>query len=301
MLVRFDDASFGGLLDSAAQALTYDRDLIEARKARQQAAIAAATAQKERAAAMAQLRTVRAQTAVVKSTASQERVTAEQAARAEAARRAKAATLLSEQRLATQTEKAGTQTARAGTTRDAAEQARTLAQAGQQSQTGQPPAKQATTPSSPLSLEPSPRVVPVSALSPSFGADSMPANKPNILQALLPNIHIDPIRPQDWVQTPAERQAALARRTAAEQADIMRQVRKENPAVDTAMSAGKMALGVAVGTGIAAGIAALAGPMIEPAVTRTEAAKVGGASYVATIGLMLGGAAAIKAVRGNKA
>jgi hypothetical protein len=299
MPVRFDDASFGGLLDSAAQALTYDRALIEARKARQQAAIAAATAQKERATAKAQLRTVRAQTAAVKSTASQERLTAEQAARAEAARRAKAATLLSEQRLATQTEKAGTQTARAGTTRDAAEQARTLAQAGQQSQTGQSPAKQATTPSS-LSLEPSPRVVPVSALS-SFGADSMPANKPNILQALLPNIHIDPIRPQDWVQTPAERQAALARRTAAEQADIVRQVRNENPAVDTAMSAGKVALGVAIGTGLAAGIAALAGPMIEPAVTRTEAAKVGGASYVATIGLMLGGAAAIKAVRGSKA
>lgn len=88
MPVRFDDASFGGLLDSAAQAFTYDPALIEARKARQQAAIEAATARKGRAAARAQLRTVRAQTAAVKSTASQERVTADQAARAEAARRA---------------------------------------------------------------------------------------------------------------------------------------------------------------------------------------------------------------------
>lgn len=125
----------------------------------------------------------------------------------------------------------------------------------------------------------------------------MPADKPNFLQALLPNIHVDPIR----FQSPAERQEALVRRAAAEQADIARQIRQENPAVDKAMSAGKMALSVAVGTGIAAGIAALVGPKIEPAMTSTEAAKVGGASYVGAIGLMLGGAAAIKAVNKGKA
>ena len=128
----------------------------------------------------------------------------------------------------------------------------------------------------------------------------MPADKPNLLQALLPNVHVDPIHPQDWFQTPAERQAALVRRTVAEQADIARQYQAEHPVAADAMSAGKVALGIAVGTGIAAGIAALVGPKIEPAMTSTEAAKVGGASYVGAIGLMLGGAAAIKAVRGNK-
>lgn len=125
----------------------------------------------------------------------------------------------------------------------------------------------------------------------------MPA-KPNLLQALASKVHVDPLHPQDWFQTPAERQEALVRRTAAEQADIARQYQAEHPVVADAMSAGKMALGVAIGTGLAAGIAALAGPKIEPAVTRTEAAKVGAASYVGAIGLMLGGAAAIKAVRG---
>lgn len=294
MPVRFDDASFGGLLDSAAQALMYDPALIEARKARQQAAIAASTAQKERTAAVAQLRTTRAQTAAVKSAASQERVTADQAARAEAARRAKAATLLSEQHLATLTEKAGTQTARAGTTRDAADRARVQAVP---QPAMQPPTKQAT-PSAPLPPVPD-RSVPVSLSH--LGADSMPADKPNLLQALASKIHVDPLHPQDMFQTPGERQAALVRRTAAEQADIARQYQEEHPAAATAMSAGKVALGVAIGTGIAAGIAALAGPKIESSMTSTEAAKVGAASYVGAIGLMLGGAAAIKAVRGDKA
>ena len=122
----------------------------------------------------------------------------------------------------------------------------------------------------------------------------------NVLQALFPNIHVDPIRPLDMFQSPAERQAALVRRTAATQADIARQYRDENPTVAKAMSVGKVALGVAVGTGIAAGIAALAGPKIEPSMTATEAAKVGAASYAGAIGLMFGGAAAIQAVRGDK-
>ena len=125
------------------------------------------------------------------------------------------------------------------------------------------------------------------------------ADTPNFLQTIASKIQIDPLHPQDLFQTPAERQAALLKRTAREQADIARQYAEENPAAAKAASAGKMLLGVAVGTGLAAGLAALVGPKVDSAETRADAAKVGAASYAGAITLLYGGMAAVNAVRGK--
>ena len=78
-----DDPTYGGLLDSAAQAFMYDSALIEARKARQQAKVAAGTARAQRKASVEQKRAMRAQTSTAKSQASQERLVATEQARAE--------------------------------------------------------------------------------------------------------------------------------------------------------------------------------------------------------------------------
>ena len=72
-----DDPTYSGLLDSAAQAFMYDSALLEARKARQQAKVAAGTARAQRKQAVEQKRAMRAQTATAKSQASQERLVAQ--------------------------------------------------------------------------------------------------------------------------------------------------------------------------------------------------------------------------------
>lgn len=72
-VLQLHEASYGGLLDSLAQAFMYDRQLLEARQARQYARKAAQTARARRREAVEQKRTMRAQTATVQSQASQER------------------------------------------------------------------------------------------------------------------------------------------------------------------------------------------------------------------------------------
>lgn len=129
------DAAYGGLLDSLAQAFMYDRQLLEARRTRQQAKKAAQTARAQRRKAVQERRAMRAQTATVKSQASQERLVAREQARAERqrvvqerARRNKEAQRLAQMRLATQQETEQRRTTRAGQRRDTAETRRSVAQ-----------------------------------------------------------------------------------------------------------------------------------------------------------------------------
>jgi len=123
-----DDPAYGGLLDSMAQAFMYDSALIEARKGRQQAKIAATTARAQRKGAVQQKRTMRAQTATAKSQASQERLVATEQARAEQQRTAKEAARLAQMRLATQQEGQQLRTAATGQRRDTADTRRSVAQ-----------------------------------------------------------------------------------------------------------------------------------------------------------------------------
>jgi len=123
-----DDPTYGGLLDSAAQAFMYDSALIEARKARQQAKVAAGTARAQRKASVEQKRAMRAQTATTKSQASQERLVATEQARAEQQRTAKEAARLAQMRLATQQEGQQLRTAATGQRRDTADTRRSVAQ-----------------------------------------------------------------------------------------------------------------------------------------------------------------------------
>jgi len=123
-----DDPTYGGLLDSAAQAFMYDSALIEARKARQQAKIAATTARAQRKQAVEQKRTMRAKAAAAKSEASQERLVATEQARAEQQRTAKEAQRLAQMRLATQQESQQLRTAATGQRRDTADTRRSVAQ-----------------------------------------------------------------------------------------------------------------------------------------------------------------------------
>ena len=123
-----DDPAYGGLLDSVSQAFMYDSALIEARKGRQQAKIAATTARAQRKGAVQQKRTMRAQTATAKSQASQERLVATEQARAEQQRTAKEAARLAQMRLATQQEGQQLRTAATGQRRDTADTRRSVAQ-----------------------------------------------------------------------------------------------------------------------------------------------------------------------------
>jgi hypothetical protein len=129
------EASYGGLLDSLAQAFMYDQQLLEARQARQYARKAAQTARARRREAVEQKRAMRAQTAALQSQASQERRAAREQARAEQqrvrqerARKEKEAQRLAQMRLATQQEAEQRRTVRAGQRRDTAETRRSVAQ-----------------------------------------------------------------------------------------------------------------------------------------------------------------------------
>lgn len=127
--------TLGGALDSVSQLFMYDKQLLEARRARQQARVAAQTAQERRKAARAKRRATQEETRAAQSEASQERRSAREAARAEAQRVRQArsvtqreAARLEQMRVATQQEMAQAQTARAGARRDTAETRRSVAQ-----------------------------------------------------------------------------------------------------------------------------------------------------------------------------
>lgn len=134
-VLQLHEASYGGLLDSLAQAFMYDRQLLEARQARQYARKAAQTARARRREAVEQKRTMRAQTATVQSQASQERRMAREQARAERqrvqqeqARKEEEAQRLAQMQISTKQEAEQRRTARAGQRRDTAETRRSVAQ-----------------------------------------------------------------------------------------------------------------------------------------------------------------------------
>ena len=137
-----DDPAYGGLLDSVAQAFMYDKQIIEARRERQQAKVSAQTvraqkrgAREQRKIAVEGKKAMRAQTATVKSQASQERLVATEQARAEQqrvvqerARKNKEAARLAQMRVATPQEGQQRRTASTGQRRDTAETRRSVAQ-----------------------------------------------------------------------------------------------------------------------------------------------------------------------------